>query len=109
MIGFNDFLNDMVEKKEDGMPHLNVKKEARDEVESLLEKAKAILKKAGVEDPAKYISDYCEGEMGMEGDPEDEPEASAGKEKRATLIMAILNKKKDGASEEESESEGEEE
>lgn len=105
MISFKD----LVEKgpKESGMPSMeSLDPKKKEEVKGLLEKAKMILAKAGVEDPAEWIQNYC-GEMGMdtemsEDDMPESEEEDEDKGKRASLIIALL-KKKDGSEAEDEE------
>ena len=74
-MNFKDFL----EKgpKETGMPSMEtIDSKKKEEVTGLLEKAKTILAKAGVEEPAEWIKNYC-SDMGMdkEMDEDDMPES----------------------------------
>lgn len=96
MISFKD----MVESgpKDNGMPEMkSLSPKIKEEVKGHLEKAKSLLEKAGVSDPAEWIQNYCD-DMGMdhEMDEEDMPESeseSEDKGKRGKLIMAILARK----------------
>jgi len=96
MISFKDMMDS--EPKDDGMPEMKtLPPKTKDEVKGLLEKAKSILLKAGVDEPAEWIQNYCD-EMGMDHEMEEDdmPESEAESEdkgKRGKLIMAILEKK----------------
>jgi hypothetical protein len=96
MISFKDMMDS--EPKEDGMPEMkSLSPKAKEEVKGLLEKAKMLLSKHGVEEPGEWIQNYCDN-MGMDHDMEEDdmPESegeSEDKGKRGKLIMAILEKK----------------
>ncbi len=97
-MNFKDFL----EKgpKETGMPSMEtIDSKKKEEVTGLLEKAKTILAKAGVEEPAEWIKNYC-SDMGMDKEMEEDdmPESEdedEDKERRSSLIIALLKKKGD--------------
>lgn len=98
MISFKDMV-DSSEKKDNGMPEMkSLTPKVKEEVKGLLEKAKSMLEKSGVADPAEWIQNYCD-DMGMDNEmeeddmPEGEEEAEE-KGNRGKLIMAILEKKK---------------
>lgn len=97
MISFKDMV-DSSEKKDNGMPEMKaLGPKVKEEVQGLIEKAKVLLEKSGVSDPAEWIQNYCD-DMGMDKEMEDDDmpeseEESEDKGKRGKLIMAILEKK----------------
>ena len=71
MISFKDMV-DSSEKKDNGMPEMKtLGPKVKEEVQGLIEKAKALLEKSGVSDPAEWIQNYCD-DMGMDKEMEED-------------------------------------